>query len=132
MSGSDGEIWIEAERQTGLKMVFDMGQGHLIHVPLYVYEFALDSFGSDELPELELTPYDAISYLLIPKGRTEFPLAVGLAQPMELCSEVTSRLCQQYARDERIGRILSAQAEVQKQAEPFVRVLSDMLIQAVP
>jgi hypothetical protein len=67
------EIWLEAERQTGLKMVFDIGQGHLIYVPLYVYEFALDSFGNDELPELELTPYDAISYLLIPKGRPEFP-----------------------------------------------------------
>jgi len=51
---------------------------------------------------------------------------------MQACIEVTLYLCQQYAQDERIGRILSSQAEVQKQAEPFVRVLTDILRQAVP
>ena len=112
-------------------MVFDFRQGHLIHVPLFVYEFALDNYGSSELPAFELTPYDAYNYLLIPQNRSGFQLAIGLFHRMQGCIEVTLYLCQQYAQDERIGRILRLQAEVQKQADPFVRVLTAMLRQAV-
>lgn len=122
------EIWYQAETQTGLKMcVFDPGSGFLRNVPLFIYEFALDNYGSGNQPRLELLPHDASRHKSIPEGCPEYILAVGSEGEMMFCGQITAYLCGQYARDERIGKIKKGEADIRRKAEPFKHILSEVL-----
>jgi len=123
------ELWKTAEYMTGLPVSgIDNGDGFLLNVPLFIYEFALDNYMRENLPELEVLPYDAYRYKLIPKALKEFTLAVGSWEQMWACGQSTISGCSRYARDERIGMIRQEQAEIRKQAEPFQKALSQLLV----
>ena len=118
------EIWGEAEAATGLKMGIDIGYGHLIHIPLYVWEFALENYSTGNLPELELVPIDEYHAFLAPGERPGWVIAVGLTQAMVVCREQTSLLCERYTQDPRIGELLERETDVKKQVEPLLRALA--------
>ncbi len=122
------EIWHRTEGQTRLKMsVFDPGHGLLLNVPLFIYEFALDNHASKRLPRLVMSPHDNLRYKLTPETRAQYVLAIGSEAEMASCRQTTTYLCSQYARDTRIGMIKEKEARVRKDAEPFTRILSQIL-----
>jgi len=122
------EIWYQAETETGLRMcVFDPGDGFLCDVPLFIYEFALDNYGSGDQPRLELLPHGASRYKSIPKGRPEYILAVGSEGEMMFCGQITGYLSGQYARDRRIGKIKEGETDIRREADPFKHILSEVL-----
>jgi hypothetical protein len=100
------------------------GLGYLIDVPFYIWRFALANHSTGKSPELELVPIDVYHAYLAPSERPGWALAVGLNQAMAACQEQTSRLCEHYARDTRIGEILQKEKELKKQAEPLVQALT--------
>ncbi len=126
------EIWHAAESRTGLRMTpFDPGYGFLQNVPLFTYEFALDNYGRENLPRLEVLPHDAYRCRLTPEGCPEYILAVGSEQEMMICREVTMFLCSWYTKDGRIGKIKEEETKVCRQAEPFKKALSRVLDHSV-
>ena len=50
------EIWGQAENETGLILIPIpvMGQGHLLNVPQFIYEFALNNYSSGKQPDAEM------------------------------------------------------------------------------
>ena len=97
-------------------------------MPLITYEFALDNYASENLPRFQLLPYDAYRLKLIPQGRPEYPpLAVGSREEMMICEQATIFLCSRYTHDGRVGKIIEEETKVRKQAEPFQKVLSEVV-----
>ena len=123
------EIWYAAESRTQMRMAqFDPGHGFLANVPLFTYEFALDNYASENLPRFQLLPYDANRLKLVPERRPEYPpLAVGIREEMMICEQATIFLCSQYTHDGRVGKIIEEETKVRKQAEPFQKVLSEVV-----
>jgi hypothetical protein len=118
------EIWAQAEAVTGLKMGVAASCGYLIDVPFYIWRFALANYNSGKSPELEALPIDAYHAYLAPRERPGWALAVGLTQAMAACQEQTTRLCDHYARDTRIGELLQREKDLKKQADPLVQALT--------
>lgn len=123
------EIWSRAEGETGLNLspIPVMGKGHLLNVPKFIYEFALDNYSSGKQPELEVLQNDPYRYRLVPKDLPGYILAISSKDEMERCKKVTISLINQYAKDERIGQIKVKALEVKKQGAPFQTILSTVI-----
>ena len=126
------EIWNRAEVETGLNLspIPVMGKGHLLNVPKFIYEFALDNYSSGKQPELEVLQNDLNHYRLAPGDLPDYILAIGSHEEMVRCKEVTISLINQYAKDERIGQINVRALEVKKQSAPFQTILSTVIEEA--
>jgi hypothetical protein len=126
------EILRKAETETGLFLssIPMMGEGHLLNVPRFVYEFALDNYRSEKQPDLQIIKSDPYRYRLVPKDLTDYILAIGSKDEMEKCKEVTISLSNQYAKDERIGQIATKAQQVKRLAAPFEAVLSAVIKEA--
>lgn len=121
------EIWHAAESEADMKLAqFDTGKAHLFNVPLFVYEFALDNYSQDKAPQLESIPYDSDRYKLAPAGHPEFLLTAGPLEKLTRCKDATVSLCKHYAHDRRIENIKHQEANVRKEAEPFLRALLEV------
>jgi len=81
------EIWSKAENETGLILspIPVMGQGHLLNVPQFVYEFALDNYASGKHPDLGIFQSDPYRYGLVPADHPNYVLAIGSKDEMEMC-----------------------------------------------
>lgn len=123
------DIWSRAEGETGLNLspIPVMGKGHLLNVPKFIYEFALDNYSSGKQPELEVLQNDPNRYRLVPKGLPEYVLAIGSHEEMERCKKVTISLANQHAKDERIDQIKVKTLEVKRQSVPFQTILSTII-----
>ena len=123
------DIWSRAEGETGLNLspIPVMGKGHLLNVPKFIYEFALDNYSSGKQPELEVLQNDSNRYRLVPGDLPEYVLAIGSHEEMERCKKVTISLTNQYAKDERIDQIKVKALEVKKQSVPFQTILSTII-----
>lgn len=126
------EIWSRAENETGLFLssIPVMGKGHLLNVPQFIYEFALDNYISGKQPDLEVLQNDPYRYRLVPKDLTDYILAIGAEDEMEKCQKVTIFLIKQYTKDERIGEINTKILQVRQQTAPFQAVLSTVIEEA--
>ena len=123
------EIWSRAEGETGLNLspIPVMGKGHLLNVPKFIYEFALDNYSSGKQPELEVLQNDSNRYRLVPGDLPDYILAIGSKEEMVRCKEVSISLINQYAKDEQIGQIKVKALEVKKQGAPFQTILSTVI-----
>lgn len=126
------EICNKAEDETGLILssIPVMGKGHLLNVPKFIYEFALDNYSSGKQPDLEILQNDPKRYGLVPKELHNYVLVIGSEDEMEKCERVTISLSSRYSEDERIGEIRAKAAEIRKQAAPFLNTLSTILKEA--
>ena len=126
------EIWSRAENETGLNLspIPVMGKGHLLDVPRFVYEFALDNYGTDKQPDLEIIQTDPYRYGLMPKHIPDRVLAISSKEEMEKCQKVTISLTGQYVKDERIGEIIVRALQLEKQTAPFQAALSAVVKEA--
>jgi len=126
------EIWSKSENETGLNLspIPVMGKGHLIDVPKFIYEFALDNYSSGNQPELEVLQ-DSYGYCrLVPKDVPNYVLARGSTDEMELCKKITASLANEYTVDKRIGQIGTTAVEIVKQSAPFQTALSTIIEEA--
>jgi hypothetical protein len=123
------EIWHSAENETGLNLssIPVMGKGHLLNVPKFIYEFALDNYDSEKQPDLEILQNDPYRYRLAPGDLPDYILAIGSKEEMGRCKEVVISLINHYAKDERIGQIKVKAPEVKKQGAPFQTILSTII-----
>lgn len=126
------EIWKRSQSETGLMLspILVAGRGHLLNVPRFVYEFALDNYMAPELPELEVLTNDLHSYKLVPKNLPNYILAIGPEDEMVRCKQVTISLSSEYAKDGRIGDIRDRAIETKSQVEPFLTALSAVLAES--
>jgi hypothetical protein len=126
------EIWSKAENKTGLILMSIpvMGKGHLLNVPEFTYEFALDNYSSGKQPDLQILQNDPYRYRLVPGDSPDYILAIGSGDEMERCKKVTISLTNQYTKDERIDEINVKALQVKRQADPFQAVLSTVLKEA--
>ncbi len=104
-----------------------MGQGHLLDVPKFIYEFALDNYASGKQPHLEILQQDPYRYRLVPGELPNYVLAISSKDEMEKCKKVTLSLTDQYAKDGRIGEINAKVLQVKKQTAPFQAALSTVI-----
>ena len=125
------EIKSGLERETGIKVFGEViiSAGPLYEAWRFVYEFALDNYMTEKLPELEVLFYSK-RYHLVPKMHPEYVLVTGSEGEMERCRKVTISLSGQYTKDERIGQIKVKALEVKKQAAPFQAILSAVIEEA--
>lgn len=127
------EIQIKAETETGLFLsTYPMiGKGHLINVPKYIYEFALDNCASmPQQPVLEILENDPKHCWVVPGGLSNYALAMGSKDEMEKCKKVTASLSVQYAKDERMGKIVAKARQVKDQTASFQSALSAVIEKA--
>ena len=126
------EICSRAENETGLNLspIPVMGKGHLLNVPKFIYEFALDNYASEKQPDLEIIQNDPYRHRLVPGDLPNYILAIGSRDEMEKCKEVTISLTNQYVKDERIGEINAEALQLKKQASPLKAVLSTIIGEA--
>jgi len=123
------EIWSRAEGEIGLNLssIPVMGRGHLLNVPKFIYEFALDNYSSGKQPDLEILQNDPKRYRLMPRDLPDYILAIGSREEMERCKKVTISLTKQYAQDEQIGRIKVKALEVKMRSVLFQTILSTVI-----
>jgi hypothetical protein len=151
------EIWYKAREGTGLEMSFYRGYslpheyGFLQNVPFFVYSFALKHYAESNPPEpkLELKPADVDRFPYLAPAPfyrqltcPDYPnllLAAGFGlvednsrgmidiDVMDLCKLVTIELCQLYAQDDNIRKIVKEQEALQREREPFLKALTDFL-----
>jgi hypothetical protein len=123
------EIWSRAEQETGLPLspIEVMGKGHMINVPQFIYEFALDNYSSGKQPDLGIFQSDPYRYGLVPADLPSYILAISSKDEMEMCKKVTISLTSQYVQDERIGEINDKALQMKKQTAPFQSALSTIL-----
>ena len=126
------EIWSRAEGETGLNLspIPVMGKGHLLNVPKFIYEFALDNYTYGKQPDLQILQNDPYSYSLAPGDLPNYVLAIGSEDEMERCKKVTISLTEQYTKDERIGEINAKVLQVREQTAPFQAALSAIVKEA--
>ncbi len=126
------EVWGRAENETGLILspIEVMGQGHLLNVPQFIYEFALDNYASGKQPHLEILQQDPYRYRLVPGELPNYVLAISSKDEMEKCKKVTLSLTDQYAKDGRIGEINAKVLQVKKQMAPFQAALATVIKKA--
>lgn len=126
------EIWSRAEGEIGLNLssIPVMGRGHLLNVPKFIYEFALDNYSSGKQPDLEILQNDPKRYRLVPRDLPDYILAIGSREEMERCKKVTISLTKQYVQDEQIGRIKVKALEVKRRSALFQTILSTVIEKA--
>ena len=126
------EIWSKAENETGLVLssILVMGKGHLLNVPKFVYEFALDNYTSGKQPALEILENDPNRYRLVPGNLPDYILAIGSRGEMEMCRKVTISLADQYTKDQRIGEISAKVLHWREHTAPFQAALSTVIKEA--
>jgi len=126
------EIWSRAENETGLILspIPVMGKGHLLKVPQFIYEFAIDNYSSGKQPDLEIFQSDPYRYGLVPADLPNYVLAISSKDEMEMCKKVTISLTSQYVQDEKIGKIIARVLQMKKQTAPFQSALSTVLREA--
>ncbi len=126
------EICSKAVNETGLILspIEVMGQGHLLNVPQFIYEFALDNYASGKQPHLEILQQDPYRYRLVPGELPNYVLAISSKDEMEKCKKVTLSLTDQYAKDGRIGEINAKVLQVKKQMAPFQAALATVIKKA--
>jgi len=126
------EIWSKTELETGLDLgaISVMDKGHLVNVPQFIYEFALDNYASGNQPELGILQNSYGYCSLVPKDVANYVLARGSRDEMEHCKRITISLASQYMVHEKIGEIRSRAAEIAKQTTPFVTALSAIMKEA--
>ena len=126
------EICSRAENETGLNLspIPVMGKGHLLNVPKFIYEFALDNYASEKQPDLEILQNDPYRYRLVPGDLPNYILAISSKDEMERCKKVTISLTGQYVKDERIGEIIARALQLEKQTAPFQAALSTVIKEA--
>ncbi len=126
------EIKSKAEAETGLFLspYPPIGKGHLINVPKYIYEFALDKYACKGQPVLEILENDPKHCWVVPGGLPNYALAMGSKDEMEKCREATISLAVQYAKDERMGKIVAKARQVKDQTAPFQSALSAVIEKA--
>jgi hypothetical protein len=107
-----------------------MGKGHLLNVPKFIYEFALDNYCSGTKPDLLVVEHVAHRHKLVPIHQPDYTLAFGSNKEMQICKEVTTSLARQYARDDRIGTIGSEAQTVKKETAPLHAALSKLINEA--
>jgi len=107
-----------------------MGKGHLLNVPKFIYEFALDNYTSGKQPDLEILQQDPYRYRLVPGELPNYVLAISSKDEMEKCKKVTLSLIDQYAKDGRIGEINDKALQVKKQTAPFQAALCTVIKEA--
>jgi len=119
------EIWSKAENETGLELsaIPVMGRGHLLNVPKFIYEFALDNHNSGKQPDLMVLEHGSDRFRLVLKDQPDYVLAVGSMDEMQRCQDVTTSLAKRYASDGRIGDINAKALQVKKQSAPLQAVL---------
>ena len=78
------EIWSRAENETGLNLspIPVMWKGHLLNVPQFIYEFALDNYASGKQPPLEILQQDPYRYRLVPGELPNYVLAISSKDEM--------------------------------------------------
>jgi hypothetical protein len=123
------EIWSRAENETGLNLsaIPVMGKGHLLNVPKFIYEFALDNYASGKQPDLEILQNDPHHYRLVPGGLPNYILSIGSKAEMERCKEVTIYLTDKYTKDERVDKTNDKALQLKKQAAPLEAALSTLI-----
>jgi excisionase family DNA binding protein len=126
------EIWSRAENETGLNLspIPVMGKGHLLNVPQFIYEFALDNYSSGKQPDLEIFQSDPYRYGLVPAYLPNYVLAISSKDEMEKCKKVTISLTGQYVQDEKIGEIIARVLQMKKQTAPFQAALARVVREA--
>ncbi|MFH0769509.1 MAG: hypothetical protein V1932_08125 [Chloroflexota bacterium] len=126
------EVLSRAENETGLNLspIPVMGKGHLLNVPKFIYEFALDNYASEKQPDLEILQQDPYRYRLVPGELPHYVLAISSKDEMERCKKVTISLTGQYVKDERIGEIIARALQLEKQTAPFQAALSTLIKEA--
>jgi excisionase family DNA binding protein len=126
------EIWSKAQNETGLNLspIPVMGKGHLLNVPQFIYEFALDNYASRKQPDLEIFQSDPYRYGLVPGDLPNYILAIGSKDETERCKEVTISLTDQYTKDGRIGEINVKALQVKKQTASFQAALARVVREA--
>jgi len=126
------EIWTNAESETGLELsdIPVMGRGHLVNVPKFIYEFALDNYNSGKQPDLVILDHGGQRFRLVPEGQPDYVLAVGSMDEMQRCQNVTTSLAKRYASDSRIGDINAKSLQVKEQSAPLRAVLSRLISEA--
>jgi hypothetical protein len=126
------EIWSKAERETGLILtpLHVMGKGHLLNVPKFIYELALDNYESGKQPALEIVENEPSGHRLVPSHLPDYILAIGSRDEMERCKKVTISLTEQYTKDKRIGEINAKVLQMRKQTAPFQAALSAIVKEA--
>ena len=116
------------ERETGI-MVF--GEAIISAGPLYeawrfVYEFTLDNYMTEKLPELEVIFYSK-RYYLVPKMHPEYVLVTGSEEEIRRCEKAVIDLAQRYASSATVVEIKAKAAKLIEQAKPFQTALSVLL-----
>jgi excisionase family DNA binding protein len=126
------KIWTESEAKTGLSLIRYpvMGHGHLMNVPRYIYEFAVDNHASKEQPNLVILENKSGNCWLVPADAHNYHLAMGSLDEMEKCWEATVSLAVRYANDERIGEIVAGARKLRKDAVPYITALSSIIEEA--
>ena len=126
------EIWSRSVNETRLNLsaIPVMAKGHLVNVPKFIYEFALDNYASGNQPELEVLQDSEDYYRLVPKNIPNYILARGSPDEMERCKKVTISLTGQYVKDESIGEIIARALQLEKQTAPFQAALSTVIKEA--
>ena len=107
-----------------------MGKGHLLNVPRFVYEFALDNYTLGKQPDLRILEYKRDRYKLIPSDMPNYILAIGSRDEMERCQEIATSLIVRYSRDERIREIKDQWQQLKGRAVPLQTMLSSLIEEA--
>ena len=107
-----------------------MGKGHLLNMPNFIKEFALDNYASEKQHELEILQSDPYRYRLVPNDLPNYVLAISSKDEMEMCKKVTASLINQYVQDERIGEIIARLLQLKKQTAPFQSALATVIRKA--
>jgi hypothetical protein len=82
------------------------------------------------VPQLQVLPANRY-YKLVAEKDPQRILAVGSEGEMAICQRATISLCDNYVRDDRIGRIIEEQARIREQALRFQSALSKVLAETV-
>lgn len=138
-----GEVWVKVKSETRPKLHGVVYKDGLLlkipefAIPEFIYEFALDNYMTENLPELEVLPTGLdfygpeYEYVLVPVGLPLYLLALGSHEEMTRSQKVVLSLARQYAKDERFGEIKRRESKVQEQAQPFQAALSQVLSSSV-
>jgi hypothetical protein len=123
------EIWGSAEKETELNLssIPVMGKGHLLNVPKFIYEFALENYASAKQPHLDILQHDPYRYKLVPGDFPNYILAIGSRDEMEKCQKVTISLIKQYTKDQRMSKINAKALQLKQQIAPFQSALSAVI-----
>jgi hypothetical protein len=123
------EIISSAKKDTGLiwSSIPVMGQGHLIDLPQFIYEFALDNYNSGKQPDLIIGQIEGYNHGITPVENPSYILARGSMDKMLKCQKVTFNLISKLDQDERVNRINDSFAELEKQSLKFRTMLSKVI-----